>query len=93
MLLPFLLLTGCLFDSKSQSERNSQITTYRYGDAYEVKQGLFRGYGCILMDEYETTIWCKVILVRYGSDFQPIQEQYITNQNFQKSNVTPVEAK
>ncbi len=81
------LTTACGRMSKSESEQNSESTSYRYGMLVKIKSGFFGGYGCAMIREYEDSVFCKIMLTPDGLR---VSEEWQTNQFFKKNNVEEI---
>lgn len=84
----FLSLTGCFGDFKSESESNSEPTTYKFGQTVYVKAGFYGGFSCLVLREYSKSIFCRLHQVQVeDGDYYSIQEDFRIRENFEKSNV------
>ena len=77
------LLQGCV-DAITESEENSKSTAFHYGDVVKIKNGFFGNYRCLILREYDKTVFCKIFAT---SDDFPIAESFRVNENFSKDNV------
>ena len=81
-------LTGCTDSYKSATAETSKPTMYRYGQVVQIKEGFYREYGCLMLQEYEGSVFCKIVT---GPDGGRVQERFERNENFDKSNVQLIE--
>lgn len=93
IILPIVGVMAILFaaakymPSAHDSSDNTRDTKYQYGQEVSIKKGFYRDYTCVVLQEYKSSIFCKLYRVAdENHQYVHVMESYQSNVNIELSN-------